>query len=315
MQEIDLSLRAHLASEARRFGIAPKTLSVTPLLNWGGFDNASFSVTDGRRRLHVKLSARCEQLRRFYNASPILSERYRCPNVLGWIDLPNTDVGGLVFDAVDGGPIEEIPSNVMHDLGRTLEHLHDDDELRALLGNDGARCVDTYLGIYDRRFAADLELIVATPPPFVTPEVLAFMHAEASNITAQAIASAAFQEPARAPIHADIWEHNILIDRSGTWFLIDWDGLRIGDPALDWAMAAGMAQTFTGTGSSLGIPSIAAIQNRIDLYHRAMHLDRVIDVLADWIMAAEHPQWMMKVRTANEAHHRRSLDLYRALYS
>lgn len=48
--------RGHLASRAAELGLDAARLRVEYVLNWGGFVNRSFQVTDGDARLHLKLS-------------------------------------------------------------------------------------------------------------------------------------------------------------------------------------------------------------------------------------------------------------------
>ena len=64
------------------------------ILNWGGFVNQSFKVTDGVNSYHLKLSNDKDNkacLRKWYDLHELLEERYHAPELLNWVDLPSTD--------------------------------------------------------------------------------------------------------------------------------------------------------------------------------------------------------------------------------
>lgn len=95
------------------FGLDDRSLDIRYVLNHGGFVNASFHVTDGRSRLHVKVARdadACACLSRWATLAGTLADRYLAPRVLGTLPLGDVDVdlgGGsgmlaLVMEHVDG---------------------------------------------------------------------------------------------------------------------------------------------------------------------------------------------------------------------
>jgi Ser/Thr protein kinase RdoA (MazF antagonist) len=52
----------------------------------------------------------------------------------------------------------------------------------------------------------------------------------------------AFAEPLRSPVHADLWLNNIQWAGRESWHLLDWDDVRIGDPAADLATLLGLEE-------------------------------------------------------------------------
>jgi hypothetical protein len=104
----------------------------------------------------------------------------------------------------------------------------------------------------------------------------------------------------------------------GEWYVLDWDDLQLGDPALDWCMLFGPAPADLRTVMERTLPpSItigAGVHARLRLYARASLLDWIIDPLADWIDAPESPEHLEEVRAEKERIHRAALEAYRARY-
>jgi aminoglycoside phosphotransferase (APT) family kinase protein len=201
-----------------------------------------------------------------------------------------------------------------------VARLHADRELAARLQGLGApaTCADVFARTYAARFAADLAGVEGERPPIVSPATVAWMRGEVEAMDAAVAAAPAFHEAADAPTHGDLWIENLLVTPGGEWFLLDWDDLAAGDPALDWGMLFGPTRTDLRTAVERTLPSQVtsdpAVRKRLPLYARASLLDWVLDPLADWIDADEAPEHVAEVRAEKERIHRAALDVYRRRY-
>lgn len=313
-----------LALAAAELELDAARLRVEYVLNWGGFVNRSFHVTDGRVRLHLKLACEPEirdALRRFWALRGMMAERYHAPDAVAWIDVPGTGYAGVLSRWIDGAPPESLDERLAAEIVPVIERMHGDRELAARLPSPAVplTCADVYLRTYDERFFADLEYLDAERPPFVSPETAGWMRAEAMALRAAVREAPAFAEAADAPTHGDLWLNNLLVTPAGGWHVLDWDDLALGDPALDWCMLFGPARGDPRTATDRALPpSIAAgaaARERLALYARASLLDWIIDPLADWIAATEAPEHVAEVRAEKERIHRAALDAYRAKFS
>src|SRR5215469_13480626 len=82
-----------LRAAADDFGLRPDTLVAEYVLNWGGFGRPSFSVQDGRRHVHVKLTADPGDkvaLRRWQSIHELLEQQYHAPPMIGWLTVEHT---------------------------------------------------------------------------------------------------------------------------------------------------------------------------------------------------------------------------------
>jgi aminoglycoside phosphotransferase (APT) family kinase protein len=314
---------AHLAARAPELGLDADRLEVEYVLNWGGFVNRSFRVTDGRTVLHLKLAHEqpyLDGVRQFWELRPRMAQRYRAPEPLAWIDVPGTDYAGVLSRWIDGAAPTVLGGRLAEEIVATVSALHADGELAARLPRLGAprTCADAYLRTYSERFHADLAFVEQARPPFVPVEVRAWMRGEAGWIDAAVAAAPAFREPAEAPTHGDLWLNNLLVTPRGDWFVLDWDDLRLSDPALDWAMLFGPTRNDPGRVADgalpPGMPLGAAVRERLALYARASLLDWIIDPLADWIDAGEAPEHIHEVRPEKERIHHAALVAYRQRY-
>ena len=183
--------------------------------------------------------------------------------------------------------------------------------------------------MYIDRFDEDLLSIVGDLPPFVPLSLLDWMMGETRELEGLARDLPAFQQPAGAPIHGDLWPGNILVTPDERFFIIDWDDLFLGDPALDYSILLGPLllngpfrknDPFRKNGALSQteiehlLPGGADFRERFNLYLRALLLDQVIDSLADWVEAAFAPQHQSDLRSAKERAHQEALALYRQLY-
>jgi len=314
---------AHLAERAAELGLDPARLQVEYVLNWGGFVNRSFRVTDGRTVLHLKLAGEAQYrdgVRRFWELRPRMAQRYRAPEPLAWIAVPETEHAGILSRWIDGEAPASIEGRLGAEVVRTVRALHGDRELAARLpaSHPPATCADVYLQVYSRRYFADLEFIEGERPPFVSLDTLEWMRGQAQAVDAAVAAAPAFREAADAPTHGDLWLDNLLVTREGEWFLLDWDGLALGDPALDWGMLFGPTRADLRTAMDRALPPAiaadAAVRERLALYARASLLDWIIDPLSDWIDAGESPEHIVEVRAEKERIHRTALAAYRQRY-
>lgn len=310
----------HLASRAPQLGLDATALRVEYVLNWGGFVNRSFQVTDGRARLHLKLANDPDirdALRRFWTIREMMSDRYHAPRALAWVEVPETEYVGLLSAWIDGAAPESLDERLAAEVVRCMDGLHHDHELAAHLSDEPATCADVYLRTYHRRAIEDLEFIAPDRPPFVSAALLEWMRGEVAALEAAVRAAPAFAQAADAPTHGDLWLNNLLVT-PGEWTVLDWDDLALGDPALDWCMLFGPSRADLRTVMDHPLPAAltadAAVRERLRIYARASLLDWIIDPLSDWIGATEAPEHLEEVRAEKERIHRTALAAYKARY-
>jgi aminoglycoside phosphotransferase (APT) family kinase protein len=311
------ALARRLDGERDRWRLGDGPIRLEPVLNWGGFMNASFRVATPARTLHLKLAVAEGQteLRRWLAVHEHLSRHYCAPRVLGWIDVPDAGRGGLVFEHIDGRPWDFAaePQRVA-EIVEVLDRLHRDDALAARLG-DGARTLRQCWAMrYREQFEEDLKIVGARRPPFVSEASLAWMEAESQRLLALGRDHPVLDGVTRAPCHWDGWSGNVMVGNDGSLWILDWDGLSAGDPALDfttvlWAHVLELKQDWRPL--LRGTRALdASFDQRVDLHLRAVTLDWTIDVLADWIQAEATP-WGEQVRRRNQSLHLRHLAWYR----
>ncbi len=297
--------------------LAPGLVRVSRVLNWGNFTIQSFHVTDGSRALHVKLTRTAEQdgIRRWMHVHQTLTANYHAPRVLAWLDLPGTDYGGIVFENIQGStwnPTEQ--PEWAEPLAATLARLHADRALANLLPETAYTYRDCWNLRYREQFEQDLAVIRDAPPPFLAPAVFSWMERESQLVVNLPQTDSGFDPPARSPCHWDVWGSNVLLADQGDFFLLDWDDLALGDPALDCAsllwpiVSEGVHPWQRFLPDASRDPQFSA---RMELHVRALTLDYTIDVLADWV-ECDVPEWMDEVRLRKQSDHLQFLDLYRA---
>lgn len=317
MEDLTGAARRFFVSHAAAFGLDASRIEVRYVLNQGGFVNTSLQVGDGRGALHVKLATTAEgqaALRRWHRLDVPL-RRHRAPPILGWIDVGMA--AGLVFPLLEG--VVPAPSaEVTRVLLDQLQGLWRDEALAEQLGEaTSLSAADCYRSTYHDRFCADLEGIEGDPPPFVSGADVRWMRDEAASLEREVRDSPAFAETMTTPIHGDLWLNNVLWQDGGSWWLLDWDDLQVGDPALDVATLTG--PTADDLRPLKQLDQAEAVlkglaRDRLDMLGRASLLDWVIDPLADWVEAAAAPIDLAAVRAGKERVHRAALALYRARY-
>jgi hypothetical protein len=314
-------VREGITSRADSLGLDDSRLSVTPILNWGGFVNRSFKVTDGRVAYHVKLATEPETLsglERWRSLDERLSRDYHAPAMRGWLDLPN--VAGPIFQWIDGATPNRLAEGPLAEVSAVISRLHLDADLAADLlrwGDPAGTCAEAYASTYHERFIEDLELIRTAPPPFIGAHGVDWMDREAQDLREMVQASAAFQEPAGAPTHGDPWLDNLLVTPERAWYLLDWDGLALGDPVMDWTMLLGPTRSDPRPitdARAARIPLADEERGRIPLYARASLLDWIIDPLADWVEAEHEPMHGNVIRESNRRVHEQARAAYRKIY-
>jgi thiamine kinase-like enzyme len=123
----------------------------------------------------------------------------------------------------------------------------------------------------------------------------------------------AFDGMTSAPCHWDLWPNNVMTEKTGGWWVLDWDSLATGDEAEDYAT---LVWPFFVSGKEnwrtiFEAKADRSFVERVDLHLRAITLDYAIDVLADWA-ECDVPEWREQVRTRKEAEHSQYLDWYRS---
>jgi aminoglycoside phosphotransferase (APT) family kinase protein len=125
----------------------------------------------------------------------------------------------------------------------------------------------------------------------------------------------AFDLPAIEPVHGDLHEGNVIVTSSG-WFVVNWDDLSVGDPALELAILVWplvwegqpWKEFVTGYGSDDGFAE------RMELCLRAQLLDEVIDNVADYVEARSVPSRMAEVQLRKKRRHEVALRRYWRTY-
>ncbi|HEY6393115.1 MAG TPA: aminoglycoside phosphotransferase family protein [Bryobacteraceae bacterium] len=285
------------------------------ILNWGGFVTSSFRVGDGERTAHLKLGRSPEQtqMRRWLTVHERLERCYRAPRILEWVEIPGADHAGLLFEHIDGSnwDIDSRP-DLMNEIVGLLATLHGDGELVRALGDPARTYRDCWELRYRELFEEHLKAVRGCRPSFVSNELLEWMERESEKVIAIGREHWAFGGVSRSACHLDLWHDNVMLDKSGDWWILDWDGLAVGDPAEDYATLLWPFVHRRGTDwrNVLGANVDAAFEARMELHMRAITLDYVVDPLADWV-ECDVPEWMDKVRARKQREHVECLDLYR----
>lgn len=308
---------------AKQYGLRKDKVEARYILNWGGFVNASFKISDREKAYHLKLADDPEMQDRllgWLDVADRLAERYRAPRVLEWIKVPQTKYEGLLMDFIHGEAADfaEQPE-ILRGLLELLPELHRDSKLRgALTPPDGPpSCTEYFFSVYIDRFDSDLMEIIPNLPPFVDLPLVDWMQGETRELEGLARDLPAFQRPANAPTHGDLGPNNVLVTDTGQWRIIDWDDLELGDPVFDYGIIL-CDLWYRGELSQEAmltlLPEVPALRERFAVFQRAFVLDRVIDPLADWVAAEFSPEHVEEVRAEKERVHKEALAKYRILY-
>jgi hypothetical protein len=164
---------------------------------------------------------------------------------------------------------------------------------------------------YSEQFEEDLKTVRACRPAPVTDARVSWMEEEARVVLALPSGNDAFEGVTRSPCHWDLWPDNVLVGADGRWWVLDWDCLAVGDQAeglatLVWPFAHATGRDWRDL---LGAEWDGPFAACMDLHLRAVALDYLIDVLADWA-ECDVPEWRDEVRRRKEEEHHRYLDRY-----
>src|SRR5262245_48333340 len=129
IEEIARWLEQRLPERVRDCGLTPGTTRVQYVMNWGGFVNHSFHVSDGPARFHLKLGDDPDRFRVWRDTHRILESRYRAPALVRWLEFPEIGYAGFLQQHVDGATasFRNDPALVTQ-LIQTADRLHNDAE-------------------------------------------------------------------------------------------------------------------------------------------------------------------------------------------
>lgn len=294
-------------------GLSGRDLLIEQMANPSGwYQNTLYRVSDGASALVAKLGPDREALRSTYDLRDVLVPRYRCPPVVSWIELD--EVVGYVMQHVPSIPA---PEDVIPGVLETMDRLLGDSELAARLPDEDQPDTmrEAFGDIWIERLTSDLGELEAEDkvPPFISASLLDWMRYETSLLEELTRVSAFDLEPIGA-VHGDLHLANVLVEPSGRWWIVDWDGVHCGDPAAD---AATLLQPLIERGESLEQllgQRDEHFRARFDVCARAVLLDLVVDSLADWADADLSPGLADEIRSSMRSTHERALVAYRERY-
>jgi aminoglycoside phosphotransferase (APT) family kinase protein len=295
-------------------------IRVSHVLNWGGFVNHSFSVEDGTRQYHLKITDDLEsigKLHGWYKIHDPLERRYRAPEVIDWIEFPEIGFAGLLQQHVSGRTANFRDNPLLiEQLIALVNCLHKDADIRSRFNTSGSgkAYLDHFVETYIDRFTTDLQAIASGQLSFVSSALLKWMGHETNRLREAADFEPAFHRPANEPVHGDLNEGNVLVTAT-EWFIVDWDDLALGDPAVEFAVLLWPMIYQSGRWSEFFIPDAAeAFTKRIELCLRAQLLDEVIDPLADFVAAGSVPSRQAEVQLVKRTRHEEALERYRKVW-
>jgi thiamine kinase-like enzyme len=318
VEEIARWLEQQLPERARGCGLTRGGTQIRYVMNWGGFVNHSFHVSDGPAQFHLKLTGDSDRLRAWRDCHRILESRYHAPILIRWMEFPEIGYAGLLQQHVAGATasLQDDPA-LLTQLTQTADHLHRDAELREYLAAVGIprTRLDYFVETYIDRFTSDLEIIDALRPGFITNSLFHWMQDQVRELHKAAPLVTGFHDLAVQPVHGDLHEGNILV-AGEEWFIVDWDDLSLGDPAVEfaillWPMVYATARSW----QTFSVPATGwDFAERIAVALKAQLLDAVIDTVADYVDAEIVPERQAEVREVKKREHERALELYRTLY-
>jgi len=227
------------------------------------------------------------------------------------MDFPEIGFAGFLAEFIEGevADFRKAPE-LLNDVIATVDRLHDDQTLAAQLFKHPCTYRDSFIETYINRFTADLESVGSRRPDFVSEQLFHWMGNETKRLAEIAGRSPTFAHPAKEPIHGDLHENNFIVGPSG-WYLLDWDDLALGDPALDFVV---LTWPIIRDGSDWPFPVHQSLLERSALYRRAQLLDSVIDPLADYVDAPPDLDQLAELQDAKRLEHEQSLDQYQRKY-
>ena len=303
-----------------RLNLDPNRILVRHVFNWGGFVNHSFSVDDGSVKYHLKITDDTESARKlqlWHRIQHVLERGYRAPEVMDWLDFPEIGFAGLLQRHIDGRTAAFRDDPVLvEQLIELVSRLHKDAEIRSHLNTPGSQktYLDHFVETYIDRFNADLEEIATAQPSFVSASLFKWMRNETDRLRAAAASVSAFHNPAGDPVHGDLNEGNVLVTPND-WFVVDWDDLALGDPAVEFAVLLWPMVYQGRKWSEFSIPNVEdSFRARIEVCLRAQLLDEVIDPLADYVVADAVPSKQLEVQAVKRKGHEEALERYQSFW-
>jgi aminoglycoside phosphotransferase (APT) family kinase protein len=301
-----------------RLSLNSSRIKVTHVLNWGGFVNHSFSIDDGSVQYHLKITDDLEsimKLQLWRRIQSLLKQRYKAPEVIDWLDFPEIGFAGLLQQRIVGGRAARFRDDpvLLKQLIELASRLHEDADLRSILSASGSpkTYLDHFAETYIDRFNADMEAIERGRLPFLSSALLQWMRDEAGRLRAAAESVQAFHDRANDPVHGDLNEGNVIVTPN-EWFVVDWDDLALGDPAVEFAVLVWPIVYQGGDWTDLNIPNVdSGFKRRIEVCFRAQLLDEVIDPLADYVAAGAVPSKQDEVQFVKRQRHEEALERYR----
>lgn len=310
-------LLSQLAGWCRRhadvLGLSDGDLVVEQLPNPSGwYANVVCSISDGSSTLVAKLGRDEEKLGKVYDLRDVLVSKYRCPPILGWVELD--DAVGVVMSHVRSEPA---PERLIRDVIELVNRLHADGDLAGRLPEEEQPDTmrEAFADIWIDRLTTDLDELEAEDkiPPFVSFSLVEWMRRETAGLARLTEAPAFGIEPT-GPVHGDLHLANVLLEPDGRWWIVDWDDIHCGDPAADLAtLLLPLIERGAGVEHLLGTRN-QHFRERFGVCARAVLLDLVVDSLADWADAGESPGMADQIRRSMRATHERGLNIYRLRY-
>ncbi len=265
--------------------------------NHAGADKLSFAVTVGGRRLWAKVAADEDAdwpLTTWSRVADLLAERHAAPPLLDTLAVDGRTA--LLFPFIDAAVATRGTLQQRYDEARSvLNGLHGDAALADLLGppTTTAACLRE---VWLERFVADLDIIEG----YVAKDLHAYL---ADEVEALGALIEELDGAVDAPVHGDPWHENFLVAPERLW-LLDWEDLAVGDPAVDDAI---LRRDALGTDPRLW-PGDPVSQ----VARRALMLDSVVDIAADWVEAALLTGGDPLVHRQKEAAYLAGLEFYRS---
>jgi hypothetical protein len=267
--------------------------------NHTGVGKLSFAIHAGDRRLWAKVAADADEeeaLTTWAEVAALLAERHAAPPVLDVLQVAGHTA--LLFPFLDSPPAHRADLRARYDeASALLAGLHSDTELAALLGGP-TTTADCFREVWLERFEGDLDVIEG----YVARDLHAYLSEEV-----EALAGLVDQldSSVHAAVHCDPWHENFLVAPDRLW-LLDWEDLSVGDPVIDDAI---LRRDALGTDPHHWPGEAADVVAR-----RALMLDAVVDVAADWVEAGLHKDGGPLVRRQKEAAYLAGLEVYRDAY-
>ncbi len=263
--------------------------------NHTGAGKLSFAVTVGGDRLWAKVAANRDEdwpLTTWSRVAELLAERHAAPPLLDTLAVDGRTT--LLFPFIDAPVATRGTLQGRYDEARAiLTGLHGDAALADLLGPPTTTAA-SFRAVWLERFVADLAIIEG----YVAQDLYAYL---ADEVEALGVLIDELDGPVDSPVHGDPWHENFLLPPERLW-LLDWEDLAVGDPAVDDAI---LRHDALGTHPRHWPDDPVSAVAR-----RALMLDEVVDVAADWVENSNPV-----VRGQKEAAYLAGLELFRLEFS